>query len=49
MAYLREISNEGGVTAGGQPRGRAYFAPSAVELRQVFDQVAQDLVVRLAN
>ena len=49
MDYLREISNEGGATDPGQPSGRAYFAPSPNELEAVFNQVAQDLLVRLAQ
>lgn len=32
-----------------EPHGRTYFAPSATELQGVFDQVAQDLIVRLAR
>ncbi len=49
MDYLRLISNEGGIVSGGQPRGRAYFAPSADQLEAVFNQVAQDLLVRLSQ
>jgi hypothetical protein len=39
----------GGVADGNQPHGRSYFAPSASELQGVFDQVARDLLVRLAQ
>ncbi len=49
MDYLRLIANEGGASHAGQPRGRAYFAPSADELEDVFNQVAQDLLVRLSQ
>jgi len=49
MDYLRLIANEGGISDGDQPTGRAYFAPSAAELEGVFNQVAQDLLVRLAR
>lgn len=42
-------ANEGGVADGSQPRGRSYFAPSEAELEAVFNKVAQDLLVRLAN
>ncbi|MFQ5528796.1 MAG: VWA domain-containing protein [Gemmatimonadota bacterium] len=49
MDYLRQIANEDGVADGGQVTGRAYFAPSANELRAVFQQVASDLLVRLAQ
>lgn len=49
LDYLRELANEDGVTDPDQPRGKSYFAPSATELRAVFDQVAQDLLVRLAQ
>jgi hypothetical protein len=49
LDYLREIANEGGVADGSQPRGKSYFAPSAFELRAVFQQVASDLLTRLAQ
>ena len=49
MAYLRLLANENGATDPNQPRGKAYFAPSAAQLQQVFDAVAQDLLVRLAR
>jgi Flp pilus assembly protein TadG len=47
--YLRLIANEDGVSSANQPKGRMYFAPSALDLRRVFDLVAQDLVARLAQ
>ncbi len=47
--YLRLLANVDGMTDSSQPAGRMYFAPSAAELRDVFDQVAHDLVVRLAQ
>lgn len=49
MSYLRMVANEDGVVDSSQPRGKAYFAPSATQLHEVFDQVAQDLLVRLAQ
>jgi Flp pilus assembly protein TadG len=49
LDYLRNIANEGGRVDNSQPQGRFYFAPSAAELQGVFDQVAQDLVVRLSS
>lgn len=49
MDYLREISNEDGATDPDQPAGKAYFAPTVNELEDVFNQVAQDLLVRLAQ
>lgn len=49
LNYLKMIANEDGVTDASQPRGRSYFAPSANELRAVFQQVASDLLVRLAQ
>jgi len=49
MAYLAEIANVDGVAAPGKPAGKSYFAPSANELRSVFQQVASDLLVRLAQ
>lgn len=49
LDYLKMIANEDGVADSSQPRGKAYFAPSANELRAVFDQVASNLLVRLAQ
>jgi Flp pilus assembly protein TadG len=46
--YLRQLANENGVTDPDQPKGRMYFAPSASEIRTVFNLVAQDLLARLA-
>jgi Mg-chelatase subunit ChlD len=49
LAYLQQLANEGGAVDPNQPQGTAYFAPSAAQLQQVFDLVAQDLLVRLAR
>lgn len=49
LDYLSMIANEGGIESGSQPTGRMYFAPSPAELEAVFNQVAQDLLVRLAQ
>ena len=49
MGYLRELANEDGVANGDQPKGRAYFAPTAAELDDVFKAVAQDILVRLSS
>lgn len=49
MDYLRQIANEDGISDASQPRGKSYFAPSANELRSVFEQVANDLLVRLSQ
>jgi Flp pilus assembly protein TadG len=49
LNYLRQIANEAGVIDPNQPQGRMFFAPSAAQLQLVFDQVAQDLFVRLAS
>jgi len=49
MDYLRLLANEDWVASSSQPPARAYFAPSASELDDVFNQVAQDLLVRLAH
>ncbi|MGB5525486.1 MAG: VWA domain-containing protein [Gemmatimonadota bacterium] len=49
MDYLATLANEHGRVSSGQPSGRAYFAPSAEDLRAVFRQVAADLVIRLAQ
>jgi Flp pilus assembly protein TadG len=48
-AYLRRLANEDGITNPSQPRGKMYFAPSGAELEAVFNQVARDLIVRLAG
>ena len=47
--YLRQLANEDGITDPDQPKGKMYFAPSAAELRTVFNLVAQDLLARLAR
>ncbi len=47
--FLRELANVDGETNSAQPAGKFYYAPSATELRAVFNQVAQDLLVRLAS
>ncbi len=49
MDYLRELANEDGVTDPSQPKGSAYFAPTAAELDDVFQAVAQDILVRLSK
>jgi hypothetical protein len=49
MDYLRELANEDGITDPSQPQGSAYFAPTAAELDDVFQAVAQDILVRLSK
>jgi len=49
MDYLATLANEHGRVSSSQPSGRAYFAPSAEDLRAVFRQVAADLVIRLSH
>jgi Flp pilus assembly protein TadG len=49
MAFLRRIANENGIVSTSQPQGKAYFAPSAAELDDVFRAVAQDIVIRLTQ
>jgi Flp pilus assembly protein TadG len=49
LDYLRVIANEDGVTNPDQPEGKMYFSPSAADLRDVFNEVARDLIVRLAG
>ena len=49
MDYLRELANEDGVSDASQPQGSAYFAPTAAELDDVFNAVAQDILVRLTK
>lgn len=47
--YLRRVANEGGIDNPAHPEGRMYFAPSAAQLEAVFNEVARDLIVRLAR
>lgn len=47
--YLRLLANVDGMSDPGQPRGNSYFAPTAAQLRGVFNQVAQDLLARLTQ
>ena len=49
LSYLRSIANEAGASNPNEPQGEMFFAPSASELRDVFRQVAQDLLVRLSR
>jgi Mg-chelatase subunit ChlD len=49
QAFLAELANVDGTTNSSQPAGKSYYAPSATELRAVFQQVASDLLVRLAR
>lgn len=49
MAYLRQLANENGQTDPSQPQGKAYFAPTPQDLNTVFQQVAADILVRLAQ
>ncbi len=49
LDYLRAIANEKGVSNPDQPHGKMYFAPTPKDLEAVFQQVAQDLLVRLAR
>ncbi|MFN2431321.1 MAG: TadE/TadG family type IV pilus assembly protein [Gemmatimonadota bacterium] len=49
MAFLRQIANEGGIVSGSEPQGQVYFAPSAAELDEVFQSVAENILVRLAE
>ena len=48
MDWLTLLANEDGATPD-QRKGRAYFAPSPAELESVFNQLAQDLLVRLSQ
>jgi Mg-chelatase subunit ChlD len=47
--YLKQLANVEGMTNPAQPRGKMYFAPSAAQLEAVFNEVARDLIVRLAG
>ncbi len=49
LGYLRLLANEDGIDNQSHPKGKMYFAPSASELRTVFNLVAQDLLARLAH
>jgi Flp pilus assembly protein TadG len=49
MDFLAALANEHGRVSSSQPSGRAYFAPSAADLRAVFRQVAADVVIRLSH
>jgi hypothetical protein len=49
MDFLRRIANENGIVSASQPQGKAYLAPSAAQLDDVFRAVAQDIVVRLTQ
>jgi hypothetical protein len=47
--YLKQLANVDGMTSLTQPRGKFFFAPSAADLEDVFQEVARDLIVRLAG
>jgi len=47
--YLRELANEQGQTNPNQVTGRFFFAPDASDLQEVFNLVANELLVRLAQ
>ena len=49
LQYLRQLANENGIENANQPKGRMYFAPTPGDLSAVFSQLAQDLLVRLAQ
>lgn len=49
LDYLRLLANEDGVADASQVKGKMYFAPSAGQIRAVFNLVAQDLLARLAQ
>jgi hypothetical protein len=48
-AYLQYLANQDGVANASQPQGSYYFAPTEAELEDVFDAVAQDILVRLTQ
>ncbi len=47
--FMRQLANVDGITNSSQPKGNYYFAPDASQLNAVFNQLAQDLLVRLAS
>ena len=49
MGYLAELANQNGQANSSQPAGKSYLAPSKDQLQQIFQQVAQDLLVRLTQ
>jgi hypothetical protein len=46
---MKMLANVNSQTDSGQVPGNYYFAPSAAELDGVFQAVAQDILVRLAQ
>ena len=42
-------ANVDGVANPSQPKGSSYFAPDASQLEAVFNQIAQDLLVRISQ
>ena len=48
-AFMQELANVDGATDSSQPSGNYYFAPDASQLDDVFNQLAQDLLVRLSQ
>jgi len=48
-AYLEYLANQDGVADPSQPQGSYYFAPTEAELDDVFNAVAQDILVRLTQ
>jgi len=47
--YMKLLANVDGAADPSQPQGGYYFAPSPAELNAVFEQLAQDIVVRLTQ
>lgn len=45
--YMRLLANVNGVADPGQPQGAYYFAPRPEDLDEVFENVAEDILVRL--
>jgi Flp pilus assembly protein TadG len=49
MDFLRRIANEDGIVNPDQPQAKAYYAPSASQLQEIFTRVAADLMVHLVS
>ena len=49
LDYLELIANVDGRADPAQPKGRSYFAPTASDLDDVFNQLASELLVRLSR
>jgi Flp pilus assembly protein TadG len=49
MAFLRQMANENGQVSMSEPHAKAYYAPSAADLHEIFTRVAADIMVHLVQ